>query len=259
LEEANQYLDTKWFHNWAEHHPTFTLDNRVILLGLKTIRFAQLKATEMAAVSDVKYYICIFFKYLTNLVVDSQLAKKYNIVNHVKNILRECNDVTATMFPLLYSNTLAGTPRVKLTQLLKKSHKMIMCFVVRLHYAVHVMNELYGEGMKFDFKTFPELELVFRELKTELKTYITSDTKPNRRTTVPENLPSQEAEWNDDGLINEICQTIHAFATRLVNIADEAEDIINNLRKLRLANISTVIAEIVRKTMNEEYAKDDEE
>jgi len=99
-----------------------------------------------------------------------------------------------------------------------------------LHYAVHVMNELYGKEMKFDFETFPELELVCRELETELKTYIMSDTKPNRRTTVPENLPSQEAEWNDDGLINEIFQTIHAFATRLVNIADEAKGIINNLR-----------------------------
>jgi hypothetical protein len=70
---------------------------------------------------------------------------------------------------------------------------------------------------------------------------------------------NQEGEWNDDGLINEICQTIHTFATRLTNMADEAEEIINNLRNLRPANISTVIAEIVRKTMSEEYAKDDEE
>jgi len=55
-EEANQYLDTEWFRNWAESFPTFKLDNRVILLGLKTIRFARIKATEMAAVSDdVKY------------------------------------------------------------------------------------------------------------------------------------------------------------------------------------------------------------
>jgi hypothetical protein len=166
-------------HNWAALHPKFTLDNRVILLRLKTIRFAQLKATEMTSVKDVKYYISNFFKYLTNLVVDSQLAKKYNIVNHVKNILRECNDVTATTFPLLYSNTLAGTPRVKLTQLLKKSHKMIMCFVVRLHYAVHVLNSLEDQGIAFDFKTFPELELVLRELETEMKTYITSDKKPD--------------------------------------------------------------------------------
>jgi len=249
LEEANQFLDTEICHNWAALCPNFTLDNQVILLRLKTIHFAQLKATEMAAVSDVKYYICIFFKYLTNLVVDSQLAKKYNIVNHVKNILWECNDVTATIFPLLYSNTLAGTPRVKLTQLLKKSHKMIMCFVVRLHYAVHVLNSLEDQGIAFDFKTFPELELVLRELETEMKTYITSDKKPDRRTTVSGN---QEGEWNDDGLINEICQTIHTFATRLTNIADEAKEIINNLRNLRPANISTVIAEIARKTMSEE-------
>jgi hypothetical protein len=44
-----------------------------------------------------------------------------------------------------------------------------------------------------------------------------------------------------------------------MNIADEAEEIINNLRMLRPFNISTVIAEIVTKMMREEYAKDDEE
>ncbi len=55
-EVANQYLDTEWFRNWADAYPKFTLDNRVVLLGLKTIRFARIKATEMAAVSDdVKY------------------------------------------------------------------------------------------------------------------------------------------------------------------------------------------------------------
>jgi hypothetical protein len=55
------------------------------------------------------------------------------------------------------------------------------------------MNELYNDGIEFDFKTFPELELVFWELETKLKMHITLDTKPNRGTTVPENLPSQEA------------------------------------------------------------------
>jgi len=191
---------------------------------------------------------------LTNLVVDcSQLAKKYNIVTHVKNILRECNDVTLTTFPLLYSNTLSGPPKVKLTQLLKKSHKMIMCFVVRLHYAVHVMKQVYGKDIKLDFKTFPELEDVFCELETELEMYhMTLETKPNRQTTVPENLPSDDlTNLPSDDLINETCETLHAFATRLVNMADEFEEIRNNLWKLRRSNISTAIAEIVRKAMNE--------
>jgi len=120
-----------------------------------------------------------------------------------------------------------------------------MCFVVRLHYAVHVMKQVYGKDIKLDFKTFPQLEDVFCELETELEMYhMTLETKPNRQTTVPENLPS-------DDLINETCETLHAFATRLVNMADEFEEIRNNLWKLRRSNISTAIAEIVRKAMNE--------
>ncbi len=185
---------------------------------------------------------------MTILVVDcSQLAKKYNIVTHVKDILRDCSDVKSTNFPLLYSNTRPGPPKVKLTQLLKKSHKTIMCFVVRLHYAVHVMNELYGDEMKLDFETFPELEVVFRELEMELKTYHnTSDTKPIRRIALPGIHASDE-------LIGETCVRIKTVANRLSNIVQELDGVVNHLSMLHPANISFAIAEVVRNTINEYY------
>jgi hypothetical protein len=55
-----------------------------------------------------------------------------------------------------------------------------MCFVMRLlHYAIHILNVLYDEKIVFDFKTFPQLKTVFRELKVDLNTLVTVDTIPN--------------------------------------------------------------------------------
>jgi hypothetical protein len=50
----------------------------------------------------------------------------------------------------------------------------------------------------FDFKAFPQLELVFWELEADLKVHITVDAKPNRGATLPENIPSQEAILLED-------------------------------------------------------------
>jgi hypothetical protein len=65
--------------------------------------------------------------------------------------------------------------------------------------------------------------------------------------------------WQDDSLINDICTRLHGFAGDLMSIAHEADEIENNLQMLCPGNISTVIAEVMRKMMCKKYAKDDEE
>jgi hypothetical protein len=56
-EEANVFLATNiWFTSFRDKHPKFILDNGVILFALSSIRFAQLRATDLGAVSYVKDY-----------------------------------------------------------------------------------------------------------------------------------------------------------------------------------------------------------
>ena len=62
-----------------------------------------------------------------------QLTKRFEIVQHFKSALEECRDVKSKL-PNLY--------RANLKKLTKKSQKKIMIFVVRLHFAMYVLNTL---------------------------------------------------------------------------------------------------------------------
>ena len=76
-----------------------------------------------------------------------QLTKRFKIVQHFKSALEECHDIKSK-FPNLY--------RANLKKLTKKSQKKIMIFVIKLHFAMYVLNTL-EEGPK-------KMEIGFRHL-----------------------------------------------------------------------------------------------
>ena len=120
-------------------------DNRIILLKLKTIHIARLKATELTSVSNIREVwganeVDLFSKH--NSIF--QLTKRFEIVQHFKSALEECWDVKSKL-PNLY--------RANIKKLTKKSQKKIMIFVVRLHFAMYVLNTLEeGKKMEIGFR-----------------------------------------------------------------------------------------------------------
>jgi hypothetical protein len=115
------------------------------------------------------------FDMCSELLSRFQITKQYKIVKHCKTALQECPDMAVSKFPHLYD--------ANLNKLLKKSQRKIMIFVVRLHYAVHVVNniETTSEKWKMDFATFPELHNVLSELEFDLKMSDKSDTHTKSR------------------------------------------------------------------------------
>lgn len=78
--------------------------------------------------------------------------------------------MTQNDFPFLYGNR-KGNVRGQPTfgKLIKLSMRKIMVFVVRLHYAVHVLNVVETNPKVFNFQTFPELKNVLLQVEWELK------------------------------------------------------------------------------------------
>jgi hypothetical protein len=83
----------------------------------------------------------------------------FKIVQHFKTALEECHDVKSKL-PNLH--------KANVKKLTKKSQKKIMIFIIRLHFAMYVLNILEGKKWKLDFATFPELKKLLSELEYDL-------------------------------------------------------------------------------------------
>jgi hypothetical protein len=86
--------------------------------------------------------------------------------------LQDCKDVTKESFPLLDANKTGNPPKsiASIVKLNSMPQAKIMLFVVRLHYAIHVMTQLDKRYVKkFDFECFPELKVVLKLVEKELK------------------------------------------------------------------------------------------
>jgi hypothetical protein len=95
--------------------------------------------------------------------------KQYGILEYFKEAVRSCDDVSMANYPHLFLNVSAAPKKVNLfSKLSKKLVRDIMTFVVRLHYANYLNQHLYKIDSKFDFKTYPQLKLVFSEMENEL-------------------------------------------------------------------------------------------
>jgi hypothetical protein len=178
-----------------------------------------------------------------------QLTKTFKMVQHFKTALEECHDVTEYDFPKLL--------KANVNKLTKKSQKKIMIFVVRLHFAMHVLNILEkGKKWKLDFFTFPELQKVMLELELDLKMVEKLD----------ENKPSPNAPiMTDDG----ISSRITAIKMELASIVEARQDMVKELEEMRqsldrvttnLDNFSTYIELVIvknRATMLEGLLKKD--
>jgi hypothetical protein len=159
---AVEELAKPHFEIFKAKWPKLQYDNRIILLKLATIRFSRLKATDLTAVSNGQCQNINQFDLFLKLTLCIQITKQYKIAKYFKTALEQCPDVTETVFPHLY--------HVNVNKLLKKSQKKIMIFVVRLHYARHVLNTFECIPIwNFNFKTFPELREVLMELEFDLK------------------------------------------------------------------------------------------
>jgi len=142
-----------------------------------------------------------------------QITKQYRIVKHFKTALQECADMTRSKFPHLYD--------ANVNKLLKKSQRKIMIFVVRLHYAVHVVNNIESsEKWKMDFATFPELHDVLSELEFDLKMSDKSDTHKSSR-----NSPATTTEA--------ISTRITAIRMELELCGSTRENMVKELEELR--------------------------
>jgi hypothetical protein len=67
----------------------------------------------------------------------------FKIVQHFKAALEECRDVKSK-FPNLH--------KANVKKLTKKSQKKIMIFIVRLHFAMYLLNILGGKKMEIGFR-----------------------------------------------------------------------------------------------------------
>jgi hypothetical protein len=89
-----------------KENPNFALDSQVMFLKLPTICFACIKATDSGAISTKHFWaarpiVCCSFLFSNCL----QITKKYNIVKHFRNAIRDATDLTLSRYPWLYSNT----------------------------------------------------------------------------------------------------------------------------------------------------------
>lgn len=112
----------------------------------------------------------VFCVACTNLFV--QIVKKYSIQEFFKAAVLFCKDVDSTKYPRLFISSHDATTKNKKQDLFNQLNKIhsnqMMTFVVRLHYAHHLMNQLYGAKSKFDFKTYPILIRVFDAIEREM-------------------------------------------------------------------------------------------
>jgi hypothetical protein len=70
-----------------------------------------------------------------------QLTKTFKIVQHFKTALEECRD--KSKFPNLH--------KANVNKLTKKSQVKIIIFIVRLHFAMHMLNIFEGKKMEIGF------------------------------------------------------------------------------------------------------------
>ena len=170
-----------------------------------------------------------------------QLTKRFEIVQHFKSALEECRDVKSEL-PNLY--------RANLKKLTKKSQKKIMIFVVRLHFAMYVLNTLENgpKKWKLDFATFPEL----REVLSELESDIMMEEKVDEHELSPNKTELVcVAEARDDIVkeLDDMKQCIVRVQTILNNISTELQSTIAK-------TVATMLEEHLKKLSKEESHSD---
>ena len=99
-----------------------------------------------------------------------QIMRTYNVYEHFRKVLRDCKDLTKEVCPNLFGNTIeTGKKGKNVSKMTSKSQRLIILFLVHLHYSALVYNTAYKraheEEKKFDFKTFPQLQICLDELE----------------------------------------------------------------------------------------------
>lgn len=111
-------------------------------------------------------------------VIPLDHTQKIQIVIHFRQAIEACKkeDVILRSVPSFFHNSDGASPpgfvKASINKLVKKSHKKIMCFIVRwLHYAFYLMHDdefLFGIVTNFNFQTFPEVQIILEELEFKL-------------------------------------------------------------------------------------------
>jgi len=93
--------------------------------------------------------------------------------DHFRKCIRDCDDITSDSFPLLAKNKYKSSEKKgkNVSKLTNMSQRKIIIFIVRLHYAMNIMNHVPAEpeNLEFNFKTFPEMKKCFEELERDLE------------------------------------------------------------------------------------------
>jgi len=105
-----------------------------------------------------------------------QIMITYNVYKHFRSVLKDCKELTKERYPNLFANTIeTGKKGKNVSKMTSKSQRLIIIFLVRLHYSVLVYNtasKLEDEPEKqFDFITFPQLEECLDELEGNFGSY----------------------------------------------------------------------------------------
>jgi hypothetical protein len=156
-----------------------------------------------------------------------QFLNGYELFQFVQAALIDCPDLTNTRFPHLFKNTkpgLSATSKESLEMCTKKSERNIMIFIVRLHYALSIYNAFRLENnskfnpLKFDFRTFPQLENVLTELEYDRNVAVNKTGKKKRpRETIE--IDIDEPQHARDLFIASFEQFKHDVGARFEEIA----------------------------------------
>jgi hypothetical protein len=148
-------------------YPDTDFDERTLLCMVLPIRFQNCKVTNLTSVSYACARFLSFLHFLVlTLYIFLQIMSTYKVYKHFRTVLEDledCHDLTKESFPNLF------VKGKNVTNMKLKWQRLIILFLVRLHYSVHVHNTSSKSAdepaKEFNFATFPQLVDCLNELE----------------------------------------------------------------------------------------------
>ena len=151
-----------------------------------------------------------------------QIMSQYKLNDHFRALLKDCKDVTQEAYPHLFANTIQGRKNKNVSKMTFQWQRLMILFLVHLHYSVHVHNFLYSPKKEFNIKTFPQLGKCFGELEASQETDLAKKS--------PAKIKS--ADMDIDLLVTECKQRVKNLKQVSKNYQKEKEKLDHNVAEM---------------------------
>jgi len=149
-----------------------SIDAKLVLMLVLPIRFANLKATDLVAVSKLCCVVVQFVQFVLTHYPDEQVIRTYGIRDLFREAINACDDITCSEFPQLYLNKNGNKTSGNISRITRQGIRRLMIFIARLYEAHFIMDRLGTPTTKppgsFSFTTYPILKPMFTCIEGQL-------------------------------------------------------------------------------------------